>query len=110
MIIAIILLNQIDRKKEAYMSTANHLTIRDYFDQVLIGKQRDRKVFSLSSERTNATETGMFHRLLASRQMLGVENANVKSTGLTIVDYLATSSIRCHAFTKTIQFPRAPQD
>jgi hypothetical protein len=89
MIIALIFLNQIDRKKEAYMSTANHLTIRDYFDQVFTGKQRTMKVFSLSPGRTNASGTGMFQRLLASRQMQGVENANVKSTGLTIVDYLA---------------------
>jgi len=70
------------------MSTANHLTIRDYFDQVFTGKQRTLKVFSLSPERANATGTGMFHRLLASRQIQGVGNANVKSTGLTIVDYL----------------------
>ena len=71
------------------MLTANHLTIRDYFDQVFTGKQRTRKVFPLTPERTNASGTGMFHRLLATRQMLGVENANAKSTGLTIVDYLA---------------------
>jgi len=89
MIIALIFLNQIDRKKEAYMSTANHLTIRDYFDQVFTGKQRTMKVFSLSPQRANASGSGMFHRLLASRQMQGVENANVKATGLTIVDYLA---------------------
>jgi SLT domain-containing protein len=89
MIIALILLNQINRKKEAYMSTANHLTIRDYFDQVFTGKQRTVKFYSLSPQRANASGTGMFLRLLASRQMQGVENANVKSTGLTIVDYLA---------------------
>jgi hypothetical protein len=71
------------------MSTANHLTIRDYFDRVFTGKQRTMKVFSNSPQRANASGTGMFHRLLASRQILGVENANVKSTGLTIVDYLA---------------------
>ena len=71
------------------MSTANHLTIRDYFDQVFTGKQRTRKVFPLSPERANASGTGMFHRLLASRQMQGVGKANVKSTGLTIVESLA---------------------
>ena len=71
------------------MSTANHLTIRDYFDQVFTGKQRTMKDFSLSPGRTNVSGTGIFHRLLASRQMQGVENATVKSTGLTIVDYLA---------------------
>ena len=71
------------------MSTANHLTIRDYFDQVFTGKQRTMKDFSLSPQRANASGTGMFHRLLASRQMQGGQKANVKSTGLTIVDYLA---------------------
>ncbi len=71
------------------MSTANHLTIRDYFDQVLTGKQRTGKAFSLSPQRANATGTLMFHRLLASRQMQGAGNPNAKSTGLTIVDYLA---------------------
>jgi soluble lytic murein transglycosylase-like protein len=71
------------------MSTANHLTIRDYFDQVFTGKQRTIKVFSLSPERANTSGTGMFQRMLASRQMQGVGNASVKSTGMTIVDYLA---------------------
>jgi hypothetical protein len=71
------------------MSSENHLTIRDYFDQVFTGKHRTMKVFPLSPERANASGTGMFHRLLASRQMQGVGKANVKSTGLTIVDYLA---------------------
>ena len=81
--------NPIDRKKEAYMSTANHLTIRDYFDQVFTGKQSTWKVFSPSMGSANASGTGLFHRMLASRQMQGVGNASVKSTGLTIVDYLA---------------------
>jgi soluble lytic murein transglycosylase-like protein len=89
MIIATIFLNQIDRKKGACMSTGNHLTIRDYFDQVFTGKQRTRKVFSLSPQSANASGTGMFHRMLAARRMQGVGKANVKSTGLTIVDYLA---------------------
>ena len=71
------------------MSTGDHLTIRDYFDQVFTGKQRTRKAFSLSPQRANASGTGMFHRILTSRQMPGDRNANVKSTGLTIVDYLA---------------------
>jgi len=71
------------------MSTANHLTIRDYFDHVFTGKQGTRKVFPFSPQRANASGTGMFHRILAARRMQGVGNANVKSTGLTIVDYLA---------------------
>jgi len=76
-------------KKEAYMSTANHLTIRDYFDQVFTGKQSTRKIFPPCPGGESASGTGMFHRMLASRQMQGVGNASVKSTGLTIVDYLA---------------------
>lgn len=71
------------------MSTANHLTIRDYFDQVFTGKQSTRKIFPPSPGRESASGTGMFHRMLASRQMQGVGNTSVKSTGLTIADYLA---------------------
>ena len=89
MIIALRCWNPIDRKKEAYMSTANHLTIRDYFDQVFTGKQSTRKIFPPSPGRESASGTGMFHRMLASRQMQGVGNTSVKSTGLTIADYLA---------------------
>ena len=71
------------------MSTGDHLTIRDYFDKVFTGKQRPRKIFSLSPQRPNASGAGLFHRILTSRQMQGVKNASAKSTGLTIVDYLA---------------------
>ena len=71
------------------MSTGDHLTIRDYFDKVFTGKQRTSKRFSLSPQRENASGAGMFQRILTSRQMQGVRNASLKSTGLTIVDYLA---------------------
>lgn len=71
------------------MATENHLTIRDYFDRVFTGKKRPGKAFSHTPERANASRGGMFHRILTSRQMQGVRNANVKSSGLTIVDYLA---------------------
>ena len=71
------------------MSTGDHLTVRDYFDEVFTGKQRNRKIFSFSPQRENASGAGMFHRILSSLQMQGVEPAGVKSTGLTIVDYLA---------------------
>jgi soluble lytic murein transglycosylase-like protein len=82
-------LNQIDGKKGAYMSTANHLTIRDYFDRVFTAKQRTGKGFSLAPDRANASGTAVFHRMLASGKMQGLGNANVKPSGLTIVDYLA---------------------
>jgi hypothetical protein len=84
-----ICLNPIDRKKGACMSSENHLTIRDYFDQVFTGKQRIGKVFPHSPERADASGIGMFHRILTPHQMQGVGNTNLKSTGLTVVDYLA---------------------
>jgi hypothetical protein len=71
------------------MATENHLTIRDYFDRVLTGKQKTRKVISPSHRSEDASGTGIFYRMLATRQMQGVGNTGVKSTGLTIVDYLA---------------------
>ena len=71
------------------MSTGDHLTIRDYFDLVYTGKKRARKVFRPSAGTKVASGTGMFYRMLASRQMPGVRNTNVKSKGLTITDYLA---------------------
>jgi soluble lytic murein transglycosylase-like protein len=89
MIIASRCLDQIDRVNEVYMSTGDHLTIRDYFDQVFVGKQRTRKIYSRSPQHANGSATTTFHRMLASRQMQGLRHANVKSTGLTIQDYLA---------------------
>ena len=71
------------------MSTGDHLTIRDYFDQVFVRKQKTRKVYSRTPRNATGSGTTTFHRMLASRQMQGVRNAKVKSTGLTIVDYLA---------------------
>lgn len=71
------------------MSTANHLTIRDYFDRVFVGKQRATKVYPRSPQNATGFGTTSFHRILASRQMQGGRHAEVKSTGLTIVDYLA---------------------
>jgi soluble lytic murein transglycosylase-like protein len=89
MIIALRCLDQIDRGNEVYMSTGDHLTIRDYFDQVFVRKQKTRKIYSRSSQNATGSGTTSFHRMLASRQMQGVRHAKVKSTGLTIVDYLA---------------------
>ena len=71
------------------MSTGDHLTIRDYFDQVFVRKQKTRKVYSRSSRNATGSGTTTFHRMLASRQMQGGRHVKVKSTGLTIVDYLA---------------------
>ena len=71
------------------MSTGDHLTIRDYFDRVFAGKQRTRKIYSRSSQTAKAFGSGTFHRMLASRQTQVARNANIKSTGMTVVDYLA---------------------
>jgi soluble lytic murein transglycosylase-like protein len=71
------------------MSTGEHLTIRDYFDQVFVGKHRTRKIYSRSPQNTTESGTTTFHRMLASFQVQGVRHAKIKSTGLTIVDYLA---------------------
>jgi soluble lytic murein transglycosylase-like protein len=89
MIIALECLDQIYGEKGANMSAANHLTIRDYFDRVFTGKQRTGKVFPFSLDRANASGSGVFQRMLASHRMQGLGNANVKPSGLTIVDYLA---------------------
>lgn len=71
------------------MSTGDHLTIRDYFDQVFVRKQKTRKVYSRSPQNATGSGTKTFHRMLESRQIQGGRHAKVKSTGLTIVDYLA---------------------
>jgi soluble lytic murein transglycosylase-like protein len=71
------------------MESANHLTVRDYFDRVFSGKQRPAKAFYSAPGRANASGTGVFYRMLASRQLQGFGNAKVKFSGLTIVDYLA---------------------
>jgi soluble lytic murein transglycosylase-like protein len=71
------------------MSTGDHLTIRDYFDQIFVGKQKTRKVYSRSPQNTTGSGTTSFHRMLASLQMQGGRHAKVRSTGLTIADYLA---------------------
>ena len=71
------------------MSTGDHLTVRDYFDRVLGGKQRAKKIYPQSPQKTNASRSGTFQGMLASHQTQGVKNIKGKSAGLTIVDYLA---------------------
>ena len=71
------------------MAIANHLTARDYFDRVFTGKQTTGKDFYFAPGRANASGTGVFHRMLASRQMQGFGDEKVKFSGLTIMDYLA---------------------
>jgi Transglycosylase SLT domain len=78
------------------MSTGDHLTIRDYFDQVITGKPRNRKTSSFSRGSEGASGAGMFYRMLAARQSQGVRNGSDKTTGLTIADYLANPlGVKC---------------
>ena len=68
------------------MSTANHLTVRDYFDRVLLGNTAHGKGYT--ADRFKASESGRFHQLLT---FLGNRQSSVndlKSSGLTAVDYL----------------------
>jgi soluble lytic murein transglycosylase-like protein len=71
------------------MTTGNHLTIRDYLDQIITGNQQKRKGSSPYSARKAASGKGMFHRMLISRQVEKDERPGAKITGLTIADYLA---------------------
>jgi soluble lytic murein transglycosylase-like protein len=89
MIIASKRLDQVEKEKEVYMSTGDHLTIKDYFDRVFAGKQRKRTIGSGSAKRANTFRSGAFQGMLASLQTQGFRNANDKPAGLTIVDYLA---------------------
>jgi len=85
----LILITKITGAKEVYMSTGDHLTIRDYFDRVYTGNQRTRRVFPPTRGSEGAPGASIFCRVLASRQIPGIRTASLKSTGLTIVDYLA---------------------
>ena len=71
------------------MSTAHHLTLKDYFDRAITRKFRTRKAVFSSRDSANISGSGKFQRLLASRQIQRAGSATVKSTGLTIRDYLA---------------------
>ena len=70
------------------MSTGNqHLTIRDYFDQVLLGRQTIRKPFS--RVKANSCESTTFHRLLTSLGNRQATNRHNQPTGLRASDYLS---------------------
>lgn len=71
------------------MRSGNHLTIRDYFDQAIIGNRQSGKTFSRSAENRGPSGTRSFHRMLKSHQMPGARDTGVQSTGLKISDYLA---------------------
>jgi len=69
------------------MSSENHLTIRDYFDQLFVGHRASGKYVSPS--KVNAFKGGRFQQMLASRQRQLPSAAGDKTTGLTIADYRA---------------------
>ena len=68
------------------MATGNHLTIKDYFDQVLIGSNGKRG--TISSVKSDGSGNGMFHRILTSFENPRFDRDNLRPTGLTVVDYL----------------------
>jgi Transglycosylase SLT domain len=68
------------------MATGSHLTVRDYFDQVLFGYTA--KKGAISSVKADASGKGSFHRILTSCGNRRLDPGNLKPTGLTAVDYL----------------------
>lgn len=68
------------------MSTDTHLTVRDYFDQVLVGNTTKREV-NFPAE-VNASGSASFHGILTSFGNQRLYQDNLKPTGLTVVDYL----------------------
>ena len=68
------------------MTTANHLTVRDYFDQVLFGRTLNKRAYSSQSAATSDNRT--FHRMLNSQRDQQLNQIENKPNGLTVVDYL----------------------
>ena len=89
MIIASIRVTELSDAKEEYMSTGDHLTIRDYWELVFSGNQKTRVVYPSSQKGKAANGDGNFLRMLASRPTHRTIHSNAETTGLTIVDYLA---------------------
>jgi soluble lytic murein transglycosylase-like protein len=77
------------------MTTGNHLTVRDYFDQVLFGRTLNRQVYSSQSASKSGSRT--FHRLLTSYGNQQLNDNNNKPAGLTVTDYLSNPvRVKCH--------------
>ena len=68
------------------MATVNHLTVRDYFDQALVGRSVYRTGLFLSG--TAGSDKESFHHILESFENQRLNHRNLKPTGLTVVDYL----------------------
>jgi hypothetical protein len=69
------------------MRSGEYLTIRDYFDQLHVGRHANRH--AVYPRTSNASNTLNFTQILKLQQMPQAGNTRHKSTGLTIADYLA---------------------
>jgi soluble lytic murein transglycosylase-like protein len=77
------------------MSTGNHLTVRDYFDQALFGRQATRR--ALQTGKANSSGGTIFRRLLTSLGNQTSDNRCHKPTGLKVKDYLSNPvRVKCH--------------
>ncbi|MBT8364761.1 MAG: lytic transglycosylase domain-containing protein, partial [Deltaproteobacteria bacterium] len=77
------------------MSTENYLTIRDYLDQVLVGKTATRNAVSVRKAKSSGSRT--FHQLLTSFGNQQLSDNNNKPTSLTVTDYLSNPvRVKCH--------------
>ena len=77
------------------MSTGNHLTIRDYFDQVHFGRTLNKNVYSAQSADPSGSRT--FHQLLTFFGNQQSRDHNNNPNGLTITDYLSHPvRVKCH--------------
>jgi hypothetical protein len=72
--------------KKAHMTTANHLTARDYFDQALVGRILNKRAYS--APRAAASGSRTFHQLLTSREDQQLNQIETDPKGWTVVDYL----------------------
>jgi soluble lytic murein transglycosylase-like protein len=69
------------------MLSKNYLTIRDYLDQLYVGKPKGRRTYSTFNPA--APKSQRFHQFLMSNQGNKADKSNAKTSGLTIADYLA---------------------
>jgi soluble lytic murein transglycosylase-like protein len=76
------------------MIAGNHLTVRDYFDKVLIGRTLNGKPYS--SQHVAESRNRSFHQILKS-QSSHSNQTNANPMGLTVVDYLNNPvRLNCH--------------
>jgi hypothetical protein len=90
------------------MATGNHLTVRDYFNRVLLGNTAKRE--AVPSVKANTSGNGSFHRILTSHGNQQLDRGSLKPTGLTIVDYLKNPvRVKCqfnHRLSSTVPAKR----